>query len=132
MDDSLKTAEADACARKYQFSVDGKDIYSFLMSEVAPTAKILFFFDRRKRRVSFRSYPNIGKDTGICIGLRNLASRIQVESTADAALITRYRPSCDSGSGLGIEYVNFGDPYLYNLDYFAATRNEYAASLLTR
>ncbi len=125
VDDSLKTAEADACARKYQFSVDGKDIYSFLMSEVAPTAKILFFFDRRKRRVSFRSYPNIGKDTGICIGLRNLASRIQVESTADAALITRYRPSCESGSGLGIEYVNFGDPYLYNLDYFAATRNEY-------
>ena len=123
VDDSLRTAEAEACAGKYQFSVDGKDIYSFLMSEVAPTANILFSFDRRKRRVSFCSYPHIGKDTGICIGLRNLASRIQIESTTDAALITAYRPTCDSGTG--IEYVNFGDPFLYNLDYFADTHNEY-------
>lgn len=123
VDDSLRTAEAEACAGKYQFSVDGKDIYSFLMSEVAPTANILFSFDRRKRRVSFCSYPHIGKDTGICIGLRNLASRIQIESTTDAALITAYRPTCDSGAG--IEYVNFGDPFLYNLDYFADTHNEY-------
>lgn len=123
VDDSLQTAEAEACAGKYQFSVDGKDVYSFLMSEVAQTAKILFFFDRRKRRVSFRSYPHIGKDTGICIGLRNLASRIQIESTADAALITAYRPACDGG--LGIEYVNFGDPCLYNLDYFADTHDAY-------
>lgn len=123
VDDSLQTAEAEACTGKYQFSVDGKDVYSFLMSEVAQTAKILFFFDRRKRRVSFRSYPHIGKDTGICIGLRNLASRIQIESTADAALITAYRPACDGG--LGIEYVNFGDPCLYNLDYFADTHDAY-------
>lgn len=123
VDDSLQTAEAEACAGKYQFSVDGKDVYSFLMSEVAQTAKILFFFDRRKRRVSFRSYPHIGKDTGICIGLRNLANRIQIESTADAALITAYRPACDGG--LGIEYVNFGDPCLYNLDYFADTHDAY-------
>lgn len=121
VDESLKTAEAEACAGKYQFSADGKDIYSFLMNEVAKAAKILFFFDRRKRRVSFRSYPHIGKDTGICIGLRNLASRIQIESTTDAALITAYRPTCDGG--LGIEYVNFGDPCLYNLDYFADAHN---------
>lgn len=123
VDENLRTAEAGACAGKYQFSVDGKDIYSFLMSEVAPTANVLFFFDRRKRIISLRSYPNIGKDTGICIGLRNLASRIQVESTTDTALITRYRPTCEDGSG--IEYVNFGDPYLYSLDYFTDTHNEY-------
>ncbi|MDE5717491.1 MAG: hypothetical protein K2I53_07740, partial [Lachnospiraceae bacterium] len=123
VDENLRTAEDGACAGKYQFSVDGKDIYSFLMSEVAPTANVLFFFDRRRRIISLRSYPNIGKDTGICIGLRNLASRIQVESTTDTALITRYRPTCEDGSG--IEYVNFGDPYLYNLDYFADTHNEY-------
>ncbi|MDE7359549.1 MAG: hypothetical protein K2N39_09035, partial [Lachnospiraceae bacterium] len=123
VDENLRTAEAGACAGKYQFSVDGKDIYSFLMSEVAPTANVLFFFDRRRRIISLRSYPNIGKDTGICIGLRNLASRIQVESTTDTALITRYRPACEDGSG--IEYVNFGDPCLYSLDYFADTHNEY-------
>ena len=93
------------------------------MNEVAPTANVLFFFDRRKRRISFRSYPHIGRNTGICIGMRNLASRIQIESTTDAALITAYRPACESGSG--IEYVNFGDPCLHNLDYFADTHNEY-------
>lgn len=123
VDESLHTAESEACAAKYHFSIDGKDIYSFLMGEAAPMANALFFFDRRKRIVSFRSYPNIGKDTGICIGLRNLASQIQVESTTDAALHTKYLPSCEDGSG--IEYVNFGDPYLHNLDYFADTHNEY-------
>lgn len=123
VDENLLTSETEACTGKYQFSADGKDIYSFLMNEVAPTANVLFFFDRRKRRISFRSYPHIGRDTGICIGMRNLASRIQIESTTDAALITAYRPACESGSG--IEYVNFGDPCLYNLDYFADTHNEY-------
>lgn len=122
VDENLRTSEKEACAGKYQFSADGKDIYSFLMNEVAPTANVLFFFDRRKRRISFRSYPHIGRDTGICIGMRNLASRTQIESTTDAALITAYRPACESGSG--IEYVNFGDPCLYNLDYFADTHNE--------
>lgn len=123
VDEALRTAETETCAGKYQFGVDGKDIYSFLMNEVAPTANILFFFDRRKRVLSFRSFQNIGKDTGICIGLRNLASRIQVESTTDAALITKYRPACEDGSG--VSYVNFGDPCLYNLDHFADTHNEY-------
>lgn len=123
VDETLRTAEAEACAAKYHFSVDGKDIYSFLMGEVASTAHLLFFFDRKRRILSFRSYPNIGKDTGICIGLRNLASRIQIESTTETTLITRYRPTCEDGSG--ISYVNFGDPYLYNLEYFADTHDEY-------
>lgn len=123
VDESLKDTEAEMCARKFTFNVDEQDIYSFFMNTVASTAQIIFFFDRKNRIVSFRSFDHLGKDTGIFIGLRNLAQQINIESTSESGLITKYKPTC-SGN-LGVEYVNFGDPYLYDLDYFANTHNEY-------
>lgn len=123
VDESLKDIETEMCAKKFTFSVDEQDVYSFLMNIVASTAQIIFFFDRKKRIVSFRSFENLGKDTGIFIGLRNLASQIDIESTSESGLITKYKPTCSEN--LGVEYVNFGDPYIYNLDYFANTHNEY-------
>lgn len=123
IDEKLKDTEQEMCAKKFSFSVDEIDIYSFLMNEVAKVAQIIFFFDRKNRIISFKSYDNIGEDTGIFIGLRNLANQIDIESTSDTGLITKYKPTCSES--LGIEYVNFGDPYLYNMDYFANTHNEY-------
>lgn len=123
VDENLKTIEPEMCDKKFTFSVDEQDIYSFLMNTIAPTAQIIFFFDRKTRIVSFRSFDNLGKDTGIFIGLRNLAQQIDIESTSESGLITKYKPTCSEN--LGVEYVNFGDPYIYNLDYFANTHNEY-------
>lgn len=123
IDEKLKDTEQEMCAKKFSFSVDEIDIYSFLMNEVAKVAQIIFFFDRKNRIISFKSYDNIGEDTGIFIGLRNLANQIDIESTSDTGLITKYKPTCSEN--LGVEYVNFGDPYLYNMNYFANTHNEY-------
>lgn len=123
VDENLQTIEPEMCGKKFTFSVDEQDIYSFLMNTIAQTAQIIFFFDRKNRIVSFRSVNNLGKDTGIFIGLRNLAQQIDIESTSETGLITKYKPTCSEN--LGVEYVNFGDPYIYNLDYFANTHNEY-------
>lgn len=123
VDENLKDIESEMCAKKFTFSVEEQDIYSFLMNTVALTAQIIFFFDRKNRIVSFRSFDNLGKDTGIFIGLRNLANQIDIESTSESGLITKCKPVCSEN--LGVEYVNFGDPYIYNLDYFVNTHNEY-------
>lgn len=123
IDENLKETELEMCAKKFTFSIDEKDIYSFLMNNVAKTAQIIFLFDRKNHIISFKSFENLGEDTGIFIGLRNLANQIDIESTAEYGLITKYKPTCSES--LGIEYVNFGDPYMYNMDYFANTHNEY-------
>lgn len=123
VDGNLKDIEPEMCAKKFTFSVEEQDIYSFLMNTVASTAQVIFFFDRKNRIVSFRSFDNLGKDTGIFIGLRNLAQQIDIKSTSESGLITKYRPTCSEN--IGVEYVNFGDPYIYNLDYFSNTHNEY-------
>lgn len=123
VDGNLKDIEPEMCVKKFTFSVEEQDIYSFLMNTVASTAQVIFFFDRKNRIVSFRSFDNLGKDTGIFIGLRNLAQQIDIKSTSESGLITKYRPTCSEN--IGVEYVNFGDPYIYNLDYFANTHNEY-------
>lgn len=123
VDGNLKDIEPEMCAKKFTFSVEEQDIYSFLMNTVASTAQVIFFFDRKNRIVSFRSFDNLGIDTGIFIGLRNLAQQIDIKSTSESGLITKYRPTCSEN--IGVEYVNFGDPYIYNLDYFANTHNEY-------
>lgn len=123
VDENLKETESEMCAKKFAFSIDEQDIYTFLTDQIANTAQIIFFFDRKNRVVSFKSFKNLGEDTGIFIGLRNLANQIDIESTSESGLITKYKPTCSEN--LGVEYVNFGDPYIYNLDYFANTYNEY-------
>lgn len=123
IDESLKETEPEMCEKKFTFSIDEQDIYSFLLNNVANVARIIFFFDRKNRIVSFKSYKNLGEDTGIFIGLRNLANQIDIESTSESGLITKYKPTCDES--LGVEYVNFGDPYIYNMDYFVNAHNEY-------
>ena len=111
------------CAKKFSFSVDKQDIYSFLMDDVSSTARIIFMFDRKKRTVSFRSFDNLGQDTGIYIGLKNIVNEFEVESTSESAIVTKLIPT--GSNNLGIEFVNFGEDCIYDMDYFVNTLNEY-------
>lgn len=122
VDDGLKEKEPEMCSKKFDFDVNEKDVLSFLRQDVANRAKIIFDFDSKRRIVSFRSFANLGKDTGIFVGLRNLANQINIKSTSEDSLITKIKPTC--GNSLGVEYVNFGDSYIYNMDYFVNAHDD--------
>lgn len=111
------------CAKKFSFDVDGVSIYSFFMDTVAPTAGIIFEFDRKNKTVGFCNAENLGEDTGVFISMRNLLNSIDVRSSSDAGIKTKLIPK--GANNLGIAYVNFGEDYITNLDHFMSTTNEY-------
>ena len=106
-----------------QFDIQSQDIYSFLMNDVSNAARIIFDFDRKNKVISFKPVEQLGEDTGITIGMKNLMKDFEISSTSNENIITKYIPK--GANDLGIEYVNFGKDYILNLDYFMNMTNEY-------
>ncbi len=106
-----------------QFDIQSQDIYSFLMNDVSNAARIIFDFDRKNKVISFKPVEQLGEDTGITIGMKNLMKDFEISSTSNENIITKYIPK--GANDLGIEYVNFGEDYILNLDYFMNMTNEY-------
>lgn len=117
--------DADLCKIHVQFEVSSESIYSFLMKQVSPAVSVIFTFDRKNKTVGAVRFQDYGEDTGVFIGLRSIVNRIDIQSSSDDGICTRLIPS--GADRLGIEYVNFGDDFLINLDYFMNTLNEYGS-----
>lgn len=66
------------------FTIDGKDIYSFLTEELAPEANLVYVFDTYNRRINIYDQYEIGDDTNVYINNRNLANTITVDDNADS------------------------------------------------
>lgn len=66
------------------FTIDGKDIYSFLTEELAPEANLVYVFDTYNRRINIYDQYEIGEDTTVFINNRNLANTITVDDNADS------------------------------------------------
>lgn len=115
--------DENICNKKLTFDINQQDIYSFLMKDVSNAAKIIFDFDRKNKVISFKSFDKLGNDTGILISMKNLMKNFEISSSSTDSLITKYVPK--GANDLGIEYVNFGEDYILNLDYFMNTLNEY-------
>ena len=108
----------------YNFEIGSQDIYSFFTQTCANTMKVMFDFDRFERKINIIDISNEDEkhDTGVFIGLRNLANTININTTSEDGIITKIRPN--GADDLGVGYVNFGEDDIVNLDYFMNKVND--------
>lgn len=66
------------------FTIDGKDIYSFLTEELASEANLVYVFDTYNRRINIYDQYEIGDDTNVYINNRNLADKISIDNNSDS------------------------------------------------
>lgn len=108
--------------RLYSFE-SNDNVYTFIMKQLATTAELVPIFDRRNRRVSFEALSEYGTDSGVFIGYRNLLKSVDITTSNTDNLVTKmYVTGADN---LSILYVNFGQNYILNYDYFMNEGNEY-------
>ena len=104
--------------KKYSFTVDKQDIYSFLTNTVSHTMKVIIDFDRVDKSVSLidLSTDDTRFETGIMTGFHTLVQTIDIQSGSTDGIKTTFTPT--GANDLGITYVNFGKDKITNLDYF--------------
>lgn len=97
------------------FSIEIQDLYSFLFQDVSKYFNCIFVFNIKDLTINVYRAENLGEDTNINIGFRNLQQSNEITSNNDD-IFTRYTVS--GGDGLSIIYCNFGEDTIENLDYF--------------
>ena len=107
--------------KKFQFDINGKNIYSFLTGDISAAANCVFYFNLFKREIDIVLAKNIGKNSGVVIDRYNLLNSLEVSCNSDN-IYTRYNVS--GGNNIDIKYVNFGDTRITDLSYFINARNE--------
>lgn len=105
--------------KKYQFETD-ENIYSFFTQTFAQTTKCIVGFNIFTRKVNVTPIEAIGEDTGVVISYDNLMNRLKISVDEDKLCTRLYVSGADD---LGIEQVNFGLPYIDNIDYKLNVRN---------
>ncbi|MDD6022167.1 MAG: phage tail protein [Oscillospiraceae bacterium] len=112
---SVGEIDPDLADKKFQFTIDSRNIYSFLTQDIATVSKCLVQFDIINKKINIISAKSIGEDTGIVIARRNLLKSIDV-SCDESSLITRF--SVSGGNDLTIRDVNFGYDRIDDISYF--------------
>lgn len=97
------------------FDIDTQDLYSFLTQDAAKFFECVFVFDFLHFTINAYRPENLGRDTNINIGFRNLQNSNSI-SVDENNIFTRY--AVYGADGLDIKYVNFGSNIIENLDYF--------------
>lgn len=118
---SIGTVEESLANKKFQFDVDGQNIYSFLTDDVSSVANCVFYFNLFKREINVVLAKDIGKSSGVVIDRYNLLNSLEVSCNSDN-IYTRYNVS--GGNDIDIKYVNFGSTRIVDLSYFMNARNE--------
>lgn len=117
----IGTIDESLVNKKFQFSIDGKNIYSFLTSDISAVANCIFHFNLFKKEIDIVLAKNIGKKTGIVIDRYNMLNSLEVSCSNDN-IYTRYNVS--GGNNIDIKYVNFGNSRISDISYFINARNE--------
>ena len=117
----IGTVDESLTNKKFQFDVDGQNIYSFLTDDISSVANCVFYFNLFKREIDVVLAKNIGRNTGVIIDRYNLLNSLEVSCNSDN-IYTRYNVS--GGNNIDIKYVNFGSTRIADLSYFMNVRNE--------
>ena len=117
----IGTIDRSLVNKKFQFDIDGQNIYSFLTDDIASVANCVFYFNLFKREIDVVLAKNIGRDSGVVIDRYNLLNSLEVSCNSDN-IYTRYNVS--GGNNIDIKYVNFGSTRIADLSYFMNARNE--------
>lgn len=111
----LKTKQVPLSEEAGAFDIGSQDLYSFLTQDAAKYFNCVFLFDIENMSIHAYRPENLGKDTNINIGFRNLQQSNEIH-VDDNNIFTRYYVY--GNDELSIEYVNFGWKTLENLNYF--------------
>lgn len=114
-DGELKERQTKLADEIGSFEIDSQDLYSFLTQDAAKYFSCVFIFDFKNLKINAYHPENLGKDTNINIGFRNLQNSNDI-SVDENNIFTRYTVS--GADDLGILYVNFGRNQIENIDYF--------------
>lgn len=117
LDGNWKVGRVDKLlqTKKYYFDVENQDIYSFLMQDVSNAFKCIFQFDTINRTINAYLGENLGEDTGVIIGYRNLLSSTDITQATDE-IYTKF--TVVGSDDLDIAQVNFGESQIEDLSYF--------------
>lgn len=97
---------------------DNINLYSLCCSTIAPRMNLLFLFDTIHRKIKAIAKENLDNkkyESPVFISYRNLAKSIDVQTDEDS-IFTRFNVRGDND--LNVLNCNYGDYYIYNLDYF--------------
>lgn len=110
---------------KCTFDVDSQDILSFFKQNLTSSLKVIADFDRYDRKVNLIDIDSGDEpfDTGVYLTYRNLVNSVDITSSSDDGIRTKYIPT--GANNLGILYANFGENYIINLDWFMNKVDEY-------
>ena len=103
----------------YQFEID-EQIYSFLTATLAEKIKAVVNFDIMHKKINVTPVEHIGEDTGVIMSYNGLLNSLQI-STDEDRLSTRLE--VHGGNDISIEQVNFGEPYVVDIDYKLGVKN---------
>ena len=112
----LKEKQTMLCDEIGVFDIQTQDLYSFLTQDAAKFFGCVFIFNTEKFTISAYRPENLGKDTNINIGFRNLQQSNEINVNGEYNVFTRYRVY--GSDDLSITYVNFGSNIIENIDYF--------------
>ena len=101
------------------FDIPSQSVYAFYTQDIATFFEVAIIFDIKNKVINAYRVENLGKDTSVTIGFRNLENDNSIE-VDESSIYTRYRVS--GGEGLGIEYVNFGSNVIENIEHYLNTK----------
>lgn len=101
------------------FDIDSTTMHRFLTQDVEKYFECLILFDIEKKQINAYRVENIGKDTNIHIGFRNLQNTNSI-TVDESSIFTRL--NVRGGDDLTIRYVNFGLDQIENIEYFLNTK----------
>lgn len=102
-------------AKRMSVEADNTNIYAFLTSVVAPKLDVVFRFDILNKTINVYDKEEIGEDTTVFIGYRNLAKAVEINCDEDS-VFTQFTVTGDDD--LDIRAVNFNERWIQDLSFF--------------
>ena len=102
-------------AKRMSVEADNTNIYAFLTSVVAPKLDLIFRFDILNKTINVYDKEEIGEDTTVFIGYRNLAKAVEINCDEDS-VFTQFTVTGDDD--LDIRAVNFNERWIQDLSFF--------------
>lgn len=119
---SIGKIDSELANKKFQFDIDGTNIYAFLTQEVAQATKCAVLFDTLRREINVVNVDNIGEMSNVVLDRKNLLNSLDI-SCNENSIVTRFNVS--GGNDIDVKYVNFGSPRIDDITYFLNARDEY-------
>lgn len=101
--------------KRMSVEADNTNIYAFLTSVVAPKLDLIFRFDILNKTINVYDKEEIGEDTTVFIGYRNLAKAVEINCDEDS-VFTQFTVTGDDD--LDIRSVNFNERWIQDLSFF--------------